>query len=300
MNIKNSVLSFCCGLILVACGTADTSTPNEFDWPKNANATVGIEEYLDRTHYRIITHSATYLLDSASGGLSSMIDVEGNDWIAFKPSPWGQYPASAASAYRGSPNLVFKGQFDGAGHPGHIGVVSEIVGANQVLCHTPDGPWAWTWTFEPNYAQLDVHDISDTSAYWFLYEGPVGGKYQPKQTYYATNDRNPSYSQYDHYSGRQEIAKRDWFYFGNNNVNRTLFMLQVSKDSLVDHYSLLGNDSTGINSPDGMVVAGFGRASGAVPLLRTPHRFFLGFNEGEGISAASYSKKLREIERLRN
>lgn len=227
-----------------------------------------------------------------------MIDSDGNDWIAYKPEPWGEYPPSAASSYRGIPNLVFRGQFDGAGHPGHSGVISEIVGANQVLCHTPKGPWAWTWTFNLHHVQLDVHDVSDTSAYWFLYEGPAGGKYQPKKTYYATNESLPSYPQLDHFNGGEEVAPRDWYYFGNDNVERTLFMVQVSTDSLVDHYSLLGNDTIGINSPDGMVVAGFGRSPGASPQLLKPNRFVVGFSEGEGISAASYMKKKREIERL--
>ena len=298
MTMKNSVFTLCLCSIIVACGTADTSTPNEFDWAINANVTVAVGEHLDRTHFRVITPSVTYLLDSASGGLSSMIDNEGNDWIAFKPEPWGQYPPSAASAYRGIPNLVFRGQFDGAGHPGHNGVISEVVGANQVLCHTPEGPWAWTWTFEPSHVQLDVHDVSDTSAYWFLYEGPVGGKYQPQQTYYATNESQPAYRQFDHYKGGEEGAKRDWYYFGNDSVERTLFIVQVTTDSLVDHYSLLGNDTMGINSPDGMVVAGFGRAPGALPMLQKPNRFIIGLSEGQGTSPGMYNRKQREIEKL--
>jgi len=291
-------LTFLCSLLWTACGTADTSTPYEFVWPENGHPTVAKESYLERMHYRIVTQSATYLLDSASGGLSSMIDQDNLDWIAYKPQPWDQYPASAASAYRGVPNLVFRGDWDGAGHPGHAKVVSEIIGASQVLCHTPEGPWAWTWTFTPTHVQLDVHDVSPSDPYWFLYEGPAGGKYQPQQTYYATNESHPAYSQFDHYNGEEEVALRDWFYFGNNNVERTLFMLQVSKDTLVDHYSLLGSDTMGINSPDGMVVAGFGRAPGAQPLLRKPNRFIFGFSEGEGISALAYARKVREIESL--
>jgi len=279
----------------VACGTVDTSSHVISLGPQQTNATVGIEDHLGRTHFRIVTPSATFLLDSASGGLSSMIDLDGNDWIAYKSEPWGKYPASAASAYRGIPNLVFRGAFDGAGHPGHSGVVTEITGSNKVFCYTPGGPWAWTWTFAPTYVQLDVHEVSDSSAYWFLYEGPVGGRYEPAHSYYATNTSQPSFTLFDHYIGEAEHVQRDWYYFGNGNVARTLFMIQVQKDSLVDHYSILGNDTLGIDSPDGMVVAGFGRAPGAKPLLRSPNRFLIGFSEGEGISAASYARKSREI-----
>ncbi len=298
MKMSTSIVQALGVCLLVSCGTADTSTPNEVIWPKIATATVAIEDHLDRTHFRITTSSATYLLDSASGGLSGMIDADGNDWVAFKPEPWGEYPASASAAYRGIPNLVFRGQFDGAGHPGHKCVVSEIVGSNQILCYTPEGPWAWTWSFTPKHAQLDVHDVSDTSAYWFMYEGPVGGNYQPKQTYFATNSSVPAYAQLDHYKGGEQVAMRDWYYFGNDEVDRTLFIAQATTDSLVDHYSLLGHDTIGINSADGMVVAGFGRAPHATPLLRSPNRFYIGFSEGDGISAAAYAQKSREIESI--
>ena len=67
----------------------------------------------------------------------------------------------------------------------------------------------------------------------------------------------------------------------------------------MDHYSLLGNDTVGINSPDGMVAAGFGRGPGANPLLREPNRFIVGFSEGEGISASSYTRKKSEIEAMK-
>jgi len=301
MNNSSAYFSLCIALMLVACGTVETSAPSSgFEWPQKQDATVGIEDYLGRTHFRIVTSSATYLVDSASGGLSSMIDADGNDWIAFSQEPWGEYPASAASAYRGVPNLIFRGEFDGSGHPGHAGVVTDIVGANQVLCHTPGGPWAWTWSFLPTHVQLDVHNVSDTLAYWFLYEGPAGGKYEPLQTYYATNASKPAFAQLDHFKGQEEVALRNWYYFGNGNVSRTLFMVQVERDNLLDHYSILGNDTVGINSPDGMLVAGFGRAPGAVPLLQKPNRFLIGFSEGEGISAMAYAQKTQEIVALIN
>lgn len=252
----------------------------------------------DRTHYRVVTPAATYVLDSASGGLSSMIDAEGNDWIAYEPEPWNEYPYSAASSYRGVPNLVFHGAHDGAGHPGHDRATSNVVGANQIACSTPGGPWAWTWTFEPDYARLDVTGVSDSAAYWFLYEGPAGGRYAPTTTYYATDGSAPAYTQYDHYEGQEEVEERDWYYFGLDGVDRTLEMIQVTDDDVVDHYSLLGNDTVGIDSPDGMVVAGFGRAPGATPSLREPNSFVLRFSEGAGSDDEAYARKATEIEAL--
>ena len=289
-------------LLALACGGDGGTGAEAFATPADTSAIVSAAvaktAHLDRTHYRVVTPAATYLLDSASGGLSSMIDRDGNDWIAFKPEPWGEYPPSAASAYRGVPNLVFRGAFDGAGHPGHDGVISDVVGANQIACRTPGGPWAWTWTFEPSHARLDVTGVSDTAAYWFLYEGPAGGTYRPAETYYATDDSSPAYTQYDHFKGEEEVAQRDWYYFGLDGVPRTLEMIQLTSDDVVDHYSLLGNDTVGIASPDGMVVAGFGRAPGATPALTAPNSFVIRFSEGEGSSEAGYDRKRAGIEDL--
>ena len=248
-------------------------------------------EHVGRAHFRIRTPAVTFLLDSASGGLSSMVDREGNDWIGYRPEPWNEYPPSAASAYRGVPNLVFHSAFDGAGHPGHDRVATTMTSDSTAACSTPGGPWAWTWRFRENAAVLDVTAVSDTAGYWFLYEGPAGGEYQPRQTYMASDGSGPAYPQYDHYKGGEEVARRRWYYFGNDDVARVLYMLQVGADTLADHYSLLGNDTVGVYSPDGMVVAGFGRAPMATPVLRAPNRFVIGFLEGEGHSAAAYEEK---------
>ncbi len=240
------------------------------------------------------------MLDSASGGLSSMIDAEGKDWIAFRQNPWGKYPPSAASAYRGVPNLVFRGEFDGAGHPGHDKATSRVTSATRIECTTPGGPWAWAWTFADDHAVLDVTGVSDTAAYWFLYEGPAGGVYEPRETYMASDRSAPAFPQYDHFKGQEEVAQRQWYYFGLRDVARVLYMLQVEPDTLLDHYSLLGNDTVGIYSPDGMVVAGFGRAPMAMPVLRTPQRFVIGFLPSAPTpDAASYERHKSEIEAQR-
>ena len=244
----------------------------------------------DRTHYRFRTPSSTFLLDSASGGLSSMIDADGGDWIAYRPTPWDAYPASAASSYRGVPNLVFRGAFGGAGHPGHDRARTRVTSDSTAEAETPGGPWRWTWTFRDASATLDVTGVSDTAAYWFLYEGPAGGTYRPRETYMASDRSAPAYLQLDHYAGQAEVSRRRWYYFGSDATPRVLYIRQHAADTLPDHYSLLGDDTTGIRSPDGMVVAGFGRAPGARPVLRSPHRFTIGFVEGEGASAAAYAE----------
>ncbi|MGB3587589.1 MAG: hypothetical protein WBA23_13665, partial [Tunicatimonas sp.] len=91
---------------------------------------VSIEEamYEDRTHFVVKTTSATYWYDQAGGGLSRLIDSEGNDWVNFKKDPLNEYPASAAAGFRGIPNFVFQSDDSGAGHPGFDQCRSEVVG----------------------------------------------------------------------------------------------------------------------------------------------------------------------------
>ncbi len=255
--------------------------------------------HVRRTHYRFRTLGATFLLDSASGGLSGMLDGEGRDWIAYRPEPWNQYPPSAASSYRGVPNLVFHSDYDGAGHPGHDRGTTTVTSDSTVSCRTPGGPWTWTWTFHAGHAVLDVTSVSDDAAYWFLYEGPAGGTYQPRQTYMASDRSAPDYAQYDHYKGGEEVAQRQWYYFGLAGVPTVLYMIQPEPDTLADHYSLLGNDTIGIYSSDGMVVAGFGRAPMSVPTLRTPQRFVIGFLPSTLAPQGEYVVHSRQIENLK-
>lgn len=250
------------------------------------------EVYEGAVQFKVKTPSAEFWVDSAAGGLSRLIDREGFDWINYKREPWGIYPASAASSYRGCPNLVFGSEFNGAGHPGWTGVMCRDNGKDRIQCRTLKGPWSWTWTFVDSLAICDVNRVSETDPYWFLYEGTVAGKYAPKTTYYATDGSNPAYSQLDHFKGQEEVAQRRWFYVGRDGVDRTFYMIQATPDNLDDHYSLLGSDEQeGINSPDGMVVIGFGRAPKAKPLLRKPLTFIIGLSEGEGASMQGYIAK---------
>ena len=280
--------------VSAVCGIGCRQNGTPIDGGSTSGDRVPIEvdtlAYHGRTHYRFRTSAATFLLDSASGGLSSMIDRDGHDWIAYRPEPWNQYPPSAASSYRGVPNLVFRGAFDGAGHPGHDRATTRVTSDSTAEASTPGGPWRWRWTFSEGAATLDVTGVSDTAAYWFLYEGPAGGVYEPRETYMASDRSAPAYPQLDHFKGGEEVAKRRWYYFGIDAVDRVLYMVQHEPDDLLDHYSLLGNDTVGIDSPDGMVVAGFGRAPMAEPVLRSANRFTIGFEEGGGSTAEAYER----------
>ncbi|MEL7161610.1 MAG: hypothetical protein AAFN92_12700, partial [Bacteroidota bacterium] len=256
-------------------------------------------EHLGRTHFRIRTRTATYLYDPAAGGFSSIIDREGKDWVQYRDEPWGEYPASAASSYRGVPNLVFGGDDDGAGHPGHKKCESRVVAKNQIHTVSLSGEWAWTWTFYKDCARLEVEKTPDDRPYWFLYEGPAGGAYQPRTTFWATDLDAPSHTINDHFRGKVQRGQYRYLFFGEDQSLTVFFMLQQTPDTHGDHVSYLGNEEIGAaDSPDGMVVAGFGRAEGATPLLTGPNSFLIGFQRYTANEKIRLGKVRRNIERL--
>jgi len=254
--------------------------------------------YEERDHFMITTPSAIYYYDRAGGGLSRMIDRDGKDWIAFKKEPWDQYPASAASAYRGIPNLVFRSDDGGAGHPGHDQCTSEQINKNSIRTISKSGKWQWTWQFFDDYARLNVQKVDPDYAYWFLYEGTPGGEFEPNQQYFGTDKGGPKYDQLDYYAGEKQFDHWNWAYFGHRSSGRIFFIGQLHPDELSDTFSYLGNSEAGIRAEDGMVVFGFGRAEGAQPLMKNPNSFLLGFHEEQIVDSEDHQRFSKKIMNL--
>jgi len=248
----------------------------------NAKTSIDIfeSEYEGRPHFVIKTPKVTYYFDKAGGGFSRIIDPQGNDWIGFKKEPWDQYPASAASAYRGLPNLVFKSEDGGAGHPGHDKCTSRKV-LNEIITESKSGDWKWSWKFFADYAVLEVLKIPANQNYWFLYEGTPGGKYDIEKQYFGTNRAGFSKTLPDFYKGASQFDQIQWAYFGKTDNDYTFFLLQDQADHLKDVLGYLGNSELGLESKDGMTVFGFGRDENTKPLLSEPQRFTIGFYNGK-------------------
>lgn len=239
---------------------------------------ITVVEHLGRQHFRIKTSTAVYLYDPAAGGFSSILDKQGNDWVDYQDNDNPEYPAAAASTYRGLPNLVFGGDDDGAGHPGFTQCESRVVGRNKIHTVSLSGEWAWTWTFFKDAARLDIIIAPADRNYWFLYEGPIGGSYNPRSSFWATDLQEPQTMIPDHYQEESSRGQHRYFYFGEKNNPYVFFMAQAKPDTHTDHFSYLGNEEIGAaDSPDGMAVAGFGRAAGATPLLSGTNTFLIGF-----------------------
>lgn len=234
--------------------------------------------WLERPHFVIHTANATYLYDKAGGGLSSIIDQEGNDWIQFNETGDDEYPESAAGRFRGMPNFVFRSKDSGAGHPGFDQCLSQKVSENEILTTSKSGKWQWRCFFSDEHARFIMEKADPEHAYWFLYEGTPGGAYRPSSSYWGTDQQESSYETGDYYEGDKIFGKWQWVFFGEDDTDRVLYLLMPEPDDHPDTYSFLGNSDQGLEASDGMLVFGFGRKEGAQPqMTNVPNTFITGF-----------------------
>ena len=244
----------------------------------SADVTIEEGEYEGRPQFVVRSARGTYFYDRAGGGFSRWIDVDGNDWVAFRKNPLSKFPQSAAAGYRGIANLVFgAGNPDaGAGHPGFDQCVSTLVGANTISTRSKSGAWQWRWSFTDEHATLTILNADPAKPYWFLYEGPVGGKWSPSTHYFGTDTGGPRRDRPD--TKNQTFGRWHWAYFGDDGCSRVLLAIQRHNDQLDDTLWYLGSSAQGIASRDGMIVFGFGRGPGTQPLFHAAgEQFRIGF-----------------------
>jgi len=252
--------------------------------------------YLERPHYLIETASATCLYDIRGGGFSSIRDLSGTEWIGFKPGN-GEYPASAAADYRGLPNLVFRGEDNGSGHPGFDQCISIQEGANVIHTTTRSGSWEWKWTFRDEGALLEILKTDTSRCYWFLYEGTPGGRFLPPEQYWGTSA--DGIRQDTPVLGHPAAGNWKWAFFGDQNHETALYIIHLTPDTLTDNFSYMGNTIEGTAAPDGMVVFGLGR-SGATPLMKGPNRFYIGFHPLDIHNQNSFDRFRKHVESIRD
>ncbi len=247
--------------------------------PVYAQMEISETTFKKRAHFKVKTANYEWYIDKFSGGISRIADSENKDWINWKRLPEEKYPESAAGDYRGLPNLVFGGDGNGIGHPGFNKALSFKVNNRNIKVKSLDGKWEWMYIFHSKYVELQIlKNPSEERNYWFLYEGVPGGEFEPEKQYWGTNEGvNPAKP--DYFKGEEEYGFWNFVFFGHENTDRVLFIVQKNKDNRKDTFGFLGNSSDGIESKDGMVVFGFGRDKNAVPLLNQKNIFYMGFYE---------------------
>lgn len=239
---------------------------------------IGDDSYEERPHFKIETKTATYFFDKAGGGLSRMIDPDGNDWINFKVDPDAVVPSGASSCYRGIPNMVYRYEDGGAGHPGFDQCFSEIADENTIRTQSKSGKWQWAWTFFDDHARLTVEKADPDRTYWFLYEGPVAGNFDPASKYWGTDLGGPRSETPSLNRGENIVGNWQWVYFGDQKTDRIFYVAQHPKDTLNDFFAYMGDTREGNSSPDGMIVFGFSRDKGTKALeTKTDVVYRIGF-----------------------
>ena len=269
---KRSALIPCVALVAALFAALASTTPARA-------VTISDTDHEGRTQFKIETKGATYFFDRAGGGFSRMLDPDGRDWIAFKQKPATGRGGSAA-AFRGVPNLLFgKTNPDaGAGHPGFDLCESTIIAADAIRTVTKSGRWAWTWRFTEQNAELTIEQADPDHAYWFLYEGPIGGRWSPRTSYWGTNRGGP---RRESPFGKDKLFDQwRWVYFGEETAPRVLLALQVASDTASETLWYMGNAAVDLDSPDGMIVFGFGRGENGPELRGAGQKFVIGFVEG--------------------
>lgn len=247
------------------------------------------ETYEDRAHFKIETKTATYYFDKAGGGLSRVIDSDGIDWVNYNGDPHAVVPSGASGGYRGIPNMVYRYEDGGAGHPGFDKCISEKVDKNIIRTKSKSEKWQWAWTFYDDHASLTIEKADPDRTFWFLYEGPVAGSFNPASKYWGTDLGGPRNETPSLNRGENIVGNWQWVYFGDNETDRIFFVAQHPKDTLNDFLAYMGDTREGNSSPDGMMVFGFSRDKGTKALeTKQGVMYVIGFLERRVTSAEDH------------
>ena len=255
-------------------------------------------DYQNIPHFKVETPTAIYYINKESGGCTSVFDIDGNDWIMHSKTGTDGPTISSDSDFRGMPNLVFRESDDGVGHPvGRALTTTKQISNNKLYVTSNSGLWEFVWTFHEDYATLFVEKADPSRAYWFLYEGPVAGRFDPHNQYWANNNDGVRIDIPCQFGNRAK-DNWQWVYFGDKSVDRCFYVSMVENDTLTDFFAYMGNNrEKGIKSEDGMNVFGFGRSDRTQPLLTGQNKFIFGFYEKKLLTEDAFSEFKRFIDK---
>ena len=231
--------------------------------------------------YIITTSSAIYYLEKEGGGLSSMLDVDGIDWLGFHNKEGSGHKGE----YRGFPNAVHR-QDGSYFHPMNAGTdpsssVVNIESENHVRITftSENGQWEGRWDFYSDRCDFTMSKVSPGYKYWVQYEGVPGGEMDATDFWISSADdarheiKEPSIG---------DLPAPEWMAFGDEKSPRVLYVLHHEDDQYPDDY---------VSRPH-MTVLGFGRREKGKHLT-TPQTFSIGFVEATQYSVID--RKVRQI-----
>ena len=217
--------------------------------------------------YIITTPNATYYLEKQGGGLSSMLDRDGIDWLGFHKAPGSGHKGE----YRGFPNAVHKqdGNYFHAMNaktdPSATKV--ELVSDTHVRIGvvSGNGEWEAQYDFFADRLDFTMRKVSPGYKYWVQYEGVPGGDMDDTDFRYASADR-ARHPINEPFIG--DLPAPEWMAFGDANAPRMIYLLHHEDDTHPDDY---------VSRPH-MTVLGIGRRN-KDKYLTSPRKFSIGFIE---------------------
>lgn len=231
--------------------------------------------------YIISTPAATYYLEKEGGGLSSLLDKDGVDWLGFHKEEGSGHKGE----YRGFPNAVHR-QDGNYFHAMNVGtdpstsVVEEASDEHlRIVSTSGNGQWQGQWDFYPDRCDFTMSKVSAGYKYWVQYEGVPGGEMDATDYWYSSADsqRHPIEEQ-----SIRDLPAPEWMAFGDQNSSRMLFVLHHEDDEFPDDY---------VSRPH-MTVLGFGRR-GKGKFLNTVQTFSIGF-----VESTEYSEVDRTVRQI--
>ncbi len=250
--------------------------------------------YENQMTYLVSTPRADYYYHRAGGGLASIVDNDGQDWIGFHDISGSK----TAGEYRGIPNLVFTaGDADASFfHPGLDNATTTLVNAGPLkvtvrsVTNDPANEWILLWEFYQTFARLTVEQVgaSNDGSYWFLYEGTPGGQLDAGDVV-VRSDGTTTGAMDNADKWETALADPQWLYFHDTAGSRYLYLSDDAGDVDPDSYRSQGQTST--STPE-MTVFGYGRvmntsANSLVPRMSGAGRTFtLGLGEDNAAAEA--------------
>lgn len=231
--------------------------------------------------YIISTPSATYYLEKEGGGLSSMLDKDGIDWIGFHSKEGSGHKGE----YRGFPNAVHRQDGNyfhamNAGTDPSTSVVNlESENHVQITFTSGNARWQGQWDFYADRCDFTMSKISASYKYWVQYEGVPGGNMDATDYWYSSADSDPHPIEEP---SVRDLPAPEWMAFGDLKSPRVLFVAHHEDDDQPDDY---------VSRPD-MTVLGFGRRD-KDKYLTTRQTFSIGYVESTDY--ATINETIRRI-----
>ena len=150
----------------------------------------------------IKTPKATYYLEKTGGGLSSMVDKDGVDWLGFHSGAGTEHKGE----YRGFPNAIHKqdGSYFHAMNQKTDSSSCKIIKETSVhICVSvlsENNQWNALWDFYPDRCDFTMKKVSEGFHYWIQYEGVPGGNMDSTDFWFCSAD-SIKHGIKEHFSG---------------------------------------------------------------------------------------------------